>query len=391
MKIAIITPSLDYGGGEKQVELLALGLKQRGHSVVVYCFSGDGEIADFLSSKEIKIIKLYSGLLKNLCTIKKTPWVKSGIFRKRGKIALRATRLISEIFSALRLLSNFLKNKPEVVHLYQNQTKMGILVSKLCGVKRIIYTETSIIGDWFTPAQLFLMKRFWKFCDAIMVLSVAMKDHMMKLNLIDRNKIHLIPTMVSVLNLDTCLKKNSNDVQIRIGVVGRLRPEKGHLFFLKAAKLVLQRFPNYDISFIIAGDGYLKDELIRMSEELGVAERVKFLGEFRNIEDIMNQIDIFVLSSLTESVPIVLIEAMAYGKPIVSTDVGEARRLIKNGENGFIVPTGDAPAMAEAINKLIDNVQMRQEFANSTVRLFNDIYSPEKIIPQIEALYCNQI
>ncbi len=135
MNIAIITPSLDYGGGEKQVELLSLGLKQRGYRVTVYCFSESGKIAGFLSAEGIKVVKLYSNLLKDLCTIKKTPWSKSGRYRKSGKIQLRITRLISEIYSASKLLFSFIREKPDGVHLDQKQTKIWILVRKVCGGK----------------------------------------------------------------------------------------------------------------------------------------------------------------------------------------------------------------------------------------------------------------
>lgn len=402
MNIAIITPTLYYGGAERQIEFLALGLKQKGYNVTVYCFNDEGEIANILRKNCIKVVGLYLYFIRNLSlkrnkgsytflATKPCPsgsrWNEVTHFRRSVQIRNRIMRFANEFWAALRLFLIFLKDKPAVVHLYQNQTKMAILVSKLCRVKRIIYTETATIGDWLTPLQLFIMKLFWKFCDVVIVLSSAMKNHMLALSLIESSKIHVVPTMFPFSSVKSTIEGHIDDNPLitRVGIAGGLTPWKGHLFFLEAAKLINRKFDN--VKFIIAGDGYSRGELKKMTRELDLEKNVRFIGAFDNIADIMNQIDIFVLSSLTEGMPLVLIEAMAYGKAVVATKVGGVNELIRDGETGFLVPPGDSGALAEAIGKLITDQQKRRDFSSETIRRFKDVFSSEKLIPKIELLY----
>jgi glycosyltransferase involved in cell wall biosynthesis len=366
MKIAIITPSLHYGGGEKQVEFLALGLKLRGHSVTVYCFADEGEIAGILREDNIKVVALFSRTLK-----------KSG--------PDRFCRIANELWAACRLLFIFLADSPEVVHLYQNQTKMAILVSRLAGVKRIIYTETSSIGDWMSPFKISIMRLFWKLCDTVIVLSEAMKEHMVELKAVDVNKIYLAPTMLPIPERILGMPDNSRKDTLNVGIIGRLTPGKGHPFFLTAASLIVKTRKN--IKFIIAGGGHLKDELIEKSKNMGLENSVEFTGAFKDVSEVMCRIDILVLSSLTEGLPLVLLEGMAYGKPIVATDVGGVRELVLNGITGLLVMPKDAEALARAILILADNSFKRKTFADEAAKRFVETYSSEIVIPKIESAY----
>ncbi|MBL7129825.1 MAG: glycosyltransferase [Candidatus Omnitrophica bacterium] len=390
MDIAIVTPTLYCLGGERQIEFLASGLQQKGYTVTVYCFFDDGPIADILQTNSVKVVRLYSRLIKKFQLNKSKNYFfdDACTFRKSGRIIYRAVRFSNEFWAALKLLLIFLNHRPQVVHLYQNQTKMAILVSKLCGVKKIIYTETSLIGDWLTPTQLSLMKSFWKFCDVVVVLCAAMRDHMLNLKLVDNSKLHLIPTMFPSPVTGVHRKERNNTSKIQVGIVGKLILGKGHIFFLKAANLINKRFSN--VKFIVAGDGYLKEKLKKTTKELGIEKNIEFLGLFKNIEDVMSQIDIFVQPSLSEGMSLALLEAAAYGKPIVATDVGGSRELIIDGETGFLIPPKNPEALAEAISKLIDNPQKRTDFSNKVIKRFKAIYSLEKVFPQIERLYRNE-
>lgn len=377
MNIAIITPSLHYGGGaEKLVEFHAKELHRRGHKVRVYCIFDEGGIGEVLKNNGIKVINLQCfRALKNLYSSE-----------AKTKQLYRITRFINEIFVSFRLTGIFLKAKPDIVHVYQNPAKMAILAGKICGVKKIIYTETSLIGDWFSPLQLSAIKIFWKFCDNIIALSSSMKDHMLKLKLTDGSKVCVIPSMFSLPESDGYYSdKKPNSLPVTIGTVGKLSPEKGHIYFLEAASLIAKQLD--DVKFIIAGYGILREQLEALSKKLGIAEKVEFTGKFEDIGEIMKRMDIFVLASLTEGMPVSIIEAMAYGKPVVATDVGGVRELIKDGETGFVVPAKNPRALAKAIKNLIADSQRCKDFSNKAMEQFKDLYSSEKVISRIECLY----
>ena len=387
MKIAIITPALHYGGGEKQVEFLALGLRSRGHSVAVYCFTGEGKIADILRAGDVKVIRLYSRLLSKLIArenMKTTP-ADAGIYKNKGATAGRICRALNEFYAALRLFFIFLVDKPSVVHLYQNQTKLAILASKAAGVKRIVYTETASIGDWLSPAQISIMRSFWKLCDVVITLSGSMQRHMIDLKAANAENIRLVPTMLPMLSAVQMASGGGKKNSITVGIIGRLTPEKGHIFFLRAAGLIKEAHSG--INFVIAGDGHLKDKLIEAAGKMGLGGRVEFTGSFEKIEDIMNRIDILVLSSLTEGLPLVLLEGMAYGKPIVATAVGGVAEIVINGKTGFVVAPKDPQALADAILILAKDEEKRNVFAREAAALYRAKYSSESIIPNIESIY----
>ena len=133
----------------------------------------------------------------------------------------------------------------------------------------------------------------------------------------------------------------------------RLREEKGTRYFIESAQHVLRYFP--ETIFLIAGDGPLKEELCDLTVTLGIRDKVIFAGYCEDIPAILSILEIVVVSSLSEGFGLVVIEAMAMGKPIVATNVGGMREILKEGETGLLVPAKDPDAQAEKIIYLMRN------------------------------------
>ena len=138
-----------------------------------------------------------------------------------------------------------------------------------------------------------------------------------------------------------------------IGTVARLREEKGVRFIIESAPKLLDIFP--DTIFFIAGDGPLREELENLSKDLGVYDKIIFAGFRSDIAAVLSIIDIFVAPSLTEGSPIGILEAMAMGKPIIATNVGGIKEILKDGETGLFVPSKDPKLLAEKIVHLLKN------------------------------------
>ena len=293
--------------------------------------------------------------------------------------------LFAECIAALRLLAIFMRRRPDVVHLYQNQTKMAILAARIAGVKRIVYTETALIADWFTPSQVSVMKFFWNRCDAVIALSKTMKEHLESLGLAAHKKVYLVPTMFPFSTVCAGESATKEKKDICVGIIGRLAPEKGHIYFLQAAVLIGKKRP--EVKFIIAGEGYLQPELLGLVQKAGLAAKTEFTGRFRDLKEVMRRIDILALSSLTEGLPLVLLEAIAFRKAIVATGVGGVAELIQDGETGLLVPAKDSAAMASAILRLVDDPEMRSGLAAKALERFKNEYSTEAIVPKIELIY----
>lgn len=171
----------------------------------------------------------------------------------------------------------------------------------------------------------------------------------------------------------------------KIGIVGRLVTVKGHKYFLEAAKEIVSK--RSDARFLIIGDGPLADDLQAMGADLGIADKLEFAGFYENIDDIYSQIDIFVMTSIYEGVPMALLEAMAYGKPVVVTGVGGMVELITDGENGIVIPPQNSHAAAQAVLELIDNNTLRQTVAGKAQEDVKNKYTINKTAQKTLELY----
>lgn len=144
-----------------------------------------------------------------------------------------------------------------------------------------------------------------------------------------------------------------------IVTVGRLAPQKNHEMLLRAFAEIADEFP--DMRLIIYGEGGLRDHLEQLSDQLHIAERVRFPGEVDNISDCIWRSSIFVLASDYEGMPNALLEAMALGLPVIATDCpcGGPAEMIDNGINGLLIPVGEKDRLVEALRLLLNNKAMR--------------------------------
>lgn len=172
-----------------------------------------------------------------------------------------------------------------------------------------------------------------------------------------------------------------------IGCVGRLSREKGHEYLVRAAALALATCP--ELRFEIVGDGLCRQDLIRLAHKLNVADRVHFLGHYElgEVDRFLDRIDVFALPSLTEASPVVLIEAMSHGLPIVASQVGGVPEMIKDGISGLLVPPKDPQALAATIVRLAQNPDERHHLGQGAWRRFCTTYTPEVLVRQAIAAY----
>ncbi|UCH20133.1 MAG: glycosyltransferase family 4 protein [Deltaproteobacteria bacterium] len=175
---------------------------------------------------------------------------------------------------------------------------------------------------------------------------------------------------------------NSNN--LLVGSVGWLLPIKGPMVLLKAMGHIWLNHGNVELVFV--GKGELEEELKKEALHMGVSEKVKFLGWRDDIDEIMPIFDIFVLPSLNEGMGRVLVEAMASERPIVASCTGGIPDLIKDEENGLLVPPGDDRALADAILRLIKYPQAAKAMGQNG-KAFCQRFSVESMIEKIDALY----
>jgi glycosyltransferase involved in cell wall biosynthesis len=178
-----------------------------------------------------------------------------------------------------------------------------------------------------------------------------------------------------------------------VGMVGRLDPQKGQEEFLRSMPLVLKR--QRDVYFVIAGDetrgeeGY-KKHLLDLSDELGVKDHVRFLPFTENVPEFMAAIDLFILPSYGETYGLVLIEAMAMGKPVVATNAGGVPEIVEDGRDGLLVPPRDEKALADAVVRLLGDASLRRSFSEQArkdaVERFDSARCIDQLVRSLDAL-----
>jgi glycosyltransferase involved in cell wall biosynthesis len=145
-----------------------------------------------------------------------------------------------------------------------------------------------------------------------------------------------------------------------VGAVGRLVPQKGFTYLLRAMKLVLTRFPHAHC--LVVGDGALRAALEAQSRALGIEGHVWFLGAQAHPWAALARCDVIALPSLFEGLWLALIEALTLGLPVVATTTGGAKELLVSGQNGLLVPTRDASALAGALERVLRDPALRLAF-----------------------------
>lgn len=286
------------------------------------------------------------------------------------------------------LLEIFRKEKPQLVHTHASLSAR--LAAKMSGAK-IINTKHCMDGrrtgiKGFAGACL----NNW-LSDSTVAVSEAVRQNMLD-NGADKEKISVIYGGIRpVRELDEEEKNivrrkwGISDQDTVVGIVARLAEVKGHKYFLEAAEIISRE--KKDVKFVIAGGGPKEQELKEQAKSLGLEAKVVFTGFMENVHEILNILDINVISSLSEALCLSLIEGMSISKPSVGTNTGGVPEVVKDGYNGFLVPAGDPEKLASAVLKLINDPELRRTMGDRGRELAAQSFTAGAMAMDIEELY----
>jgi sugar transferase (PEP-CTERM/EpsH1 system associated) len=168
-------------------------------------------------------------------------------------------------------------------------------------------------------------------------------------------------------------------------MVGRLSPEKDVETLVQAASLAVEQRPSFRMN--IAGDGPCLEGLRRRASELGLDEQVRFLGDVRDVPELLAHASLFVLPSLTEGISLTLLEAMARGLPVVATRVGGNPEVVADGETGLLVGTRDPRALAEAMVRLLQAPEQGRQMGQAGRSRVERLFDVRRMVRDYEAHY----
>lgn len=351
--ILYLVVGLEIGGTEIQLLELLKKLDRKKYNPMVCCMKKRGVLADDIERTGIRVESL-------------------GIRNRFNFLALpRLIRILRK--ERIDILHTFLFWANILGRLAGRMTRVPIVISSEECIK-LKKKKISILIDRLTS----------KWADKMIVVSKAIKNTLVAREKISPKKIEVIYNGIDLNNFRVKNKREKDSIP-KVGIVGRLHPDKGHCYFLKAAAQTIKKKPK--IEFLIVGHGPLRKKLEDLSNELALSDKVVFAGGRRDISQIMSSLDILVLSSLEEGLGNVLLEALACGRPVVATSVGGVEEIIQDRVHGLLVPPKDPEALAQAILWMLKNEREAQEMAKRGKEKVEKYFTVDRMIEKTERLY----
>jgi glycosyltransferase involved in cell wall biosynthesis len=276
-----------------------------------------------------------------------------------------------------RLVAASLQNKPKIIHTYHGLHYLNTAQTKSPQqkIKTAIFQKIDQLLLQITDQIICVCRSDYEKAIAAKVASPSKTS-------IVYNGIE-IDKFSYPLNKETARKIfDTAPTEFIFGNVGRLHEQKGHKYLLPAFAKVADR-----ARLLIIGDGDLKNELIKLADDLQISDRITFLGVRFDIYEFLSAIDVFVMSSLWEGQPIALLEALAIGKPCIVSDVDGIPEIITDGVNGLLVSPQNIEQLAQAMSQAINNPEMLKNIAGAGASTISQKFLAQNMANAIANIY----
>lgn len=361
-KILFLNSCVEWGGGEKWTFETAEELDSRGHEVIV------GSVAES---------ELYQKAQQTGLRTKVVP-VKGNLS------ALNPVKL----FSFVKYLR---QEEIDIIFLNLSQDlKFGGIGGRLAGVDKIIYRRGSAIPIKDRFYTEFLLEDC---VTDIIANSKSTKETILEntAQWLSEEKIEIIYNGIKIDEIES--KKDGSDIRAEFGIdedeflignVGRLSRQKGHKYLVEAVKLISEEIDNFKV--LVVGKGELEEEIRSQVRSLGVEEYIIFTGFRSDVYNIMEQIDFLLHAALWEGFGFVIAEAMAVGKPVVSTDVSNISEIMIDGQTGYLAESKNPADIAEKTIKMINTAE-KEKMGRIGKNIIENRFTFKRMIDQIEDIY----
>jgi glycosyltransferase involved in cell wall biosynthesis len=345
-----------FYGAEAVILNLCLGLEDSGFRQVIGCF-----IPDSKQHNELGLTAEKKGIRVRYISMK-------------NKINLGGLKQLRDIIKEEKIM---------LIHSH------GYKPSFYCLLLHILYKVPYIITchlwtmDNFKYRLYVLLDRIsMLFAERVVAVSQPIMNDIYRWK-INRKNVIMINNGIDIYKYTECID-NLNPQNLRnelglqqntliIGNIGRLTHQKAQHIFIEAASIIINK--RSDIEFIILGEGDQRDYIDGLIMKLGISQKVHLAGFRQDAIQIMKLFEVFVLCSINEGLPIVILEAMSLGVPIVSTDVGDIPNVIHDGLNGILINKGDPSVLSDAILRILDDQSLRKTISNNAKQTVNSEFS----------------
>ena len=356
-----LVEELTIGGLEKILTTIALNLDKKKYNVSVWCLKKGGFFASKLAKEGIDVKILHISTSRNPLSI----------------------------YKLYKLLKS---HKFDIIHTHAYSAgTIGRISAFLAGIP-VIISHNQNVYDYYNRYYHFVEWLLSHITDGIICVSDIVKKFTNETQRINANKLitihNGIDSVCSVDEKDTSGLKKELGIPINYSVMGTIAQfseKKGLGYLIKSASILLEH--RKDINFLLVGKGALKEELKILCVNLKVEKNVIFAGERSDIPEILSLIDIFVLPSIREGLPLAVLEAMDCGKAIIATNVGGIPEVIKDGVSGILVSPKDPEALHSAMNELLDDRGKMEKMGYEGKKICGKNFSSKAMVDRVEELY----
>jgi glycosyltransferase involved in cell wall biosynthesis len=364
INVLLVIGSLHYGGAERVVANLAKGLNRDRFDVRIVCTRAIGKVGEELQSQGLSVALTGSN----------TRW--------------------SRRLAPLNLLSALREDRPDIIHTH------GVVALSAAGPLSYVGTlppwiHTFHYGNYpyAKQRQMWIERLLSRGASQLIAVAEAQREAVIRYNRVRPESIRTVFNGVDANpHSDDASTRNRKRLElgfsandILIGTVAVLSEQKGVTYLLQAARRLADK--DRRIRFLIVGGGPLEADLRGQASRLGLEGVVTFTGWRSDVGQLLTTFDVFVMSSLWEAMPLTLLEAMAAGKAIVVTDVGDNARLVQNDLSAVVVPPRDDAALAAAIHRLVVEPDTRTRLGARALEEFRSKYTVSHMVHQHEAIY----
>ncbi len=355
------------GGSERNITQLLYGMGQTRFQLYVACLTS-GDLAQAVRAEGYQIHGL----------------------RRGGMYSIDGFRNIVFLYKLIR------KEGIDLILTYHEGSDfLGLVLSSLCRIP--VVSNRRDMGFKTRLPHRIAYRLVGRYFDGVITVSDAVKKEVVRRGWFKEGKVWPIHNGINVEeytnHVDREAIKRSIGIEADkhvVGLIGNIKKIKGTRYFLDAASRVCAE--NSDVEFVIVGGdlneaGSSMNDMKWLAKRMNIADKIHFLGERRDIGELISIFDVGVLSSLSEGFSNVLLEYMASAKPVVATDVGGNKEAVMDGETGLLVPSGNAPRLAEAINAFLGNREMALKWGLAGRKRVEEEFSLKRMIQKYEDVF----
>lgn len=359
LRLALVIPSLDRGGAEKQLCLLATGLKQHGIDPVVIVLTRDGPMRSILDDAGVSV-------------------------RVIGK------RFRADPTAYYRLRRMIRQTAPDVVHTWLFAANAyGRWAARAVKVPVVLASERCV-DLWKTPAQFAIDRYLATRTSAITTNSLGVRDFYVSHG-IEAERFEIIPNGIPIRQTqaisreEACKRLQVDPARRLIVSVGRLWPQKRYRDLIWSAELLASL--RQDITLVIIGDGPQSGELLRHRDNVSHPDHVRFAGQRDDVLSLLPHADAYWIGSEYEGQSNSLIEAMQAGVAVVASDIPGNRDIVENGRSGLLVTVGDRADFARKTQTLLENRDLAHRLGEAAKQKIQDDFSVDAMVASHASLY----